>query len=132
MPSALAFNEIIARTFTRRRSGPTNDILHLVDRVRQDQRLPDTDFLDPCRPDIYVRSPGAVSSWGKRTTKLMAYGKRLRAIELRHLRYFIAAAEVGSVTKSAGKLGIQQPPLNEELRALETAVGTPLPRRSSA
>jgi DNA-binding transcriptional LysR family regulator len=61
----------------------------------------------------------------------MVYGKRIRSIELRHLRYFIATAEVGSVTKAAGKLGIQQPPLSEQLLALEAAVGTPLLTRSS-
>lgn len=61
----------------------------------------------------------------------MVYGKRIGAIELRHLRYFIATAEAGSVTRAAGKLGIQQPPLSQQLRALETAIGAPLLQRSS-
>lgn len=61
----------------------------------------------------------------------MVYGKRIGAIELRHLRYFIATAEAGSVTKAAERIGIQQPPLSQQLRALETAIGAALFIRSS-
>ena len=48
-------------------------------------------------------------------------------MELRHLRYFVAIAEEGSVTVAAEKrLHTAQPSLSRQLRDLELEVGTPL------
>ena len=47
-------------------------------------------------------------------------------MELRHLRYFVTVAELGSVTRAAEKLFIAQPPLSAQLKQLEEEVGVPL------
>lgn len=47
-------------------------------------------------------------------------------MELRHLRYFQAVAELGSLTRASEKLFIAQPPLSLQIRQLEEEIGTPL------
>ena len=52
-------------------------------------------------------------------------------MELRHLRYFIAVAEAGSLTVAAAKrLHTAQPSLSRQIRDLEYEVGVPLMNRS--
>ncbi len=48
------------------------------------------------------------------------------AIELRHLRYFVTVARLGSISRAAEKLFISQPPLSAQIRQLENEVGAKL------
>jgi LysR family transcriptional regulator, hca operon transcriptional activator len=53
-------------------------------------------------------------------------------VELRHLRYFVAVAEAGSMTVAADQtLHTAQPSLSRQMRDLEYQVGTPLLLRGS-
>src|ERR1700758_956204 len=51
------------------------------------------------------------------------------AIELRHLRYFVALADAGSFTHAAERMFIAQPTLSQQIRRLEEIVGAPLLQR---
>ncbi len=52
-----------------------------------------------------------------------------RAVELRHLRYFVQLVDEGGFGRAAKQLRMTQPGLSRQIRNLEHAVGTPLVKR---
>ena len=54
------------------------------------------------------------------------------AMELRHLRYFVTAAEELNISRAAARLRISQPAVSRQLHDLEEELGVPLFRREKS
>ena len=52
-------------------------------------------------------------------------------MELRHLRYFVTAAEELSISRAAARLHVSQPPVSRQIQDLEEEIGTALFDRNS-
>jgi DNA-binding transcriptional LysR family regulator len=53
------------------------------------------------------------------------------AMDVRHLRYFVAVVEAGHITGAAERLGMQQPPLSRLIRSMESELDVLLFRRKA-
>lgn len=67
-----------------------------------------------------------------KSKELLSSAKLATWIELRHLRYFIAAVEHGSFRKASAALGVQESAISRRVRDLEDHIGASVFRRSNA
>src|SRR5919206_1160967 len=63
--------------------------------------------------------------------RLLVFPRAADAIELRHLRAFVAVAEELNFGRAAAALYVSQPALSRQIQALEELVGCQLLRRST-
>src|SRR3712207_5811435 len=54
---------------------------------------------------------------------LPRHGHEGGSVELRHLRYFLAVVEHGSVSRAAEQIPVAQPALSRQIRRLESELG---------
>jgi DNA-binding transcriptional LysR family regulator len=111
-----SFPLVVARVWRRADRRPL--VRTVLDVLRH---FPPTALTEPnTRPALPPPKP--------QTTALL---NRADRIELRHLRYFMAAVDEGSIGRAAERLGLTQPALSRQLRDLEHAADARLVERKT-
>ena len=86
----------------------------------------------PCPLAIVFAVTGASTNTLIVSAMLVKHRLRAYPVELRHLRYFVAVAEAGSLLHAAERrLHVSQPSLSRQIRDLEAEVGVPLLERQA-
>jgi acetyl esterase/lipase len=91
-------------------------------------------FITSCADGI-TNNTRQIRYWGmadgKTPATVLRFPQTPDAIELRHLRSFVAVAEELNFSRAAARLFLTQPALSRQIRALERLVGCDLLRRTT-
>jgi DNA-binding transcriptional ArsR family regulator len=98
---------------------------------RAPRSIPVEGRVMPSSPGIDPDPGGTSSNEAMPGTVVVASRRHRHSIEIRQLRYFVAAVEAGSLRSAESRIGVSQPAMTRQIHQLEEELGVELLVRKS-